>query len=47
MMITEDGSQKESNIDATFSGEEHMDSGFGREVYKFSVDFVLNADGRN
>lgn len=24
-----------------------MDSGFGREVYKFSVDFVLNADGRN
>lgn len=39
--------KRNNNIDATFSGEEHMDSGFGKEVYKFSVDFVLNADGRN
>lgn len=31
-MITEDESQKENNIDAIFSGEEHMDSGFGGEV---------------
>lgn len=28
-MITEDESQKENNIDAIFSGEEHMDSSFG------------------